>query len=287
MLGRMTHVEGTFTGAAGDEIYWQGWRPDTPRALVLLAHGLHEHSGRYTWVAEQLVAAGYAVYTVDHEGHGRSGGTKANIGSMKVVLDDFASVREIARRDVPDVPLFVMGHSMGGLIALDYVTDRGEAGITGLVLSGAAVDTSTAGGLQSKLAPIVGKIAPNLGVLLLGADNVSRDPAVVKDYENDALNYNGKVRARTGAEMLRSVQRVVERMPRLRLPVLVMHGTEDKLVPSAGSQLINDTVGSPDKTLRMYDGLYHEIFNEPEKEQVLADVVAWLDAHVATGGGPA
>jgi len=147
-------------------------------------------------------------------------------------------------------------------------------------VSAAAVDTSTAGGVQRKLAPVIGRLAPNLGVLLLGAENVSRDPVVVKAYENDPLNYNGKVRARTGAEMLSSVDRVVDGLPRLTLPVLIMHGTADKLVPVQGSHLIRDTIGSSDKTLKTYDGLYHEIFNEPEQDQVLDDLVSWLDGHV-------
>ncbi len=276
----MTHTEGTFTGAAGDQIYWQAWTPEQPKALVVLAHGLHEHSGRYAHVAERLNRAGYAVHTVDHEGHGKSGGTKGNVGSMAGVLDDFDRVRRTAQELHPGLPLVVLGHSLGGLIALDYLVSKGQDGVAALAVSGAAVDTSSAGGLQLKLAPVIGRLAPNLGVLLLGADNVSRDPVVVKDYENDPLNHNGKVRARTGSEMLLSVQRVVDGLPRITVPVVIMHGTEDKLVPVAGSELINERIGSPDKTLKLYDGLYHEIFNEPEQDQVLDDLVAWLDAHV-------
>jgi acylglycerol lipase len=139
---------------------------------------------------------------------------------------------------------------------------------------------SAASGLQAKLAPVLGRIAPNLGVLLLGSTNVSRDPAVVAAYEADPLNHNGKVRARTGAEMIAAVDRVTARLPELTLPVLAMHGKDDRLVPYAASQLVHDEVGSTDNTLELYDGLYHEIFNEPEKEQVLDDLVAWLDAHV-------
>jgi alpha-beta hydrolase superfamily lysophospholipase len=273
------HSEGTFTGAAGHEIYWQAWVPEDPKAVVVLAHGLHEHSGRYARVAERLNRAGYAVWTVDHAGHGRSGGTKGNVGTLAGVLDDFGRLRRMAQDKHPGLPLVVLGHSMGGLIALDYLVSKGQEGVAALAVSGAAVDTSAAGGLQSKLAPVIGRVAPNLGVLLLGATNVSRDPVVVKDYENDPLNHNGKVRARTGAEMLRSVQRVVAGLPQLTVPVIVMHGSADKLVPVAGSRLIEERIGSSDKTLKIYDGLYHEIFNEPEREQVLDDLVAWLDVH--------
>ncbi len=275
----MTHAEGTFAGASGADIYWQSWTPETPRAVVVLAHGLHEHSSRYAELATRLGEAGYAVHAVDHEGHGRSGGTRGNIGSMSGVLEDFDHVRRQAEQALPGLPLFVLGHSLGGLIALDYVTRRGQQGLAGLALSGAAVDTSSAGALQVKMAPLIGRVTPNLGVMLLGAANVSRDPAVVTAYENDPLNYNGKVRARTGAETLLSVRRVVAALPELTLPVLVMHGTEDRLVPVEASRLIHDRVGSADKTLKLYEGLFHEIFNEPEKRQVHDDLVAWLDAH--------
>jgi acylglycerol lipase len=276
----MTHTDGTFTGSAGHEIYWRAWTPEQPKAVVVLAHGLHEHSGRYAHVAERLNRSGYAVHTLDHAGHGRSGGTKGNVGSMAGVLDDFDRLRRTAQEQHPGLPLVVLGHSMGGLIAIDYLVSKGQEGVAALAVSGAAVDTSSAGGVQRRLAPVIGRLAPNLGVLLLGADNVSRDPAVVKDYEHDPLNHNGKVRARTGAEMLLSVERVVDGLPRITVPTLVMHGSEDKLVPVAGSRLIEETIGSPDKTLKIYDGLYHEIFNEPEQDQVLDDLVAWLDAHV-------
>jgi acylglycerol lipase len=277
----VTHTEGTFTGAAGHEIHWQAWDPEgETTALVVLAHGLHEHGGRYAHVAERLNRSGYAVHTVDHEGHGRSGGTRGNVIAMKGVLEDFHRLRTEAVAEHPGIPVFVLGHSMGGLIALDYVTSYGQDGLAGLAVSGPAIDVSAASGLQAKLAPVLGRIAPNLGVLLLGSTNVSRDPAVVAAYEADPLNHNGKVRARTGAEMIAAVDRVTARLPELTLPVLAMHGKDDRLVPYAASQLVHDEVGSTDNTLELYDGLYHEIFNEPEKEQVLDDLVAWLDAHV-------
>ena len=279
----VTHTEGTFTGAAGHEISWQAWDPvdaAATKALVVLVHGLHEHSGRYAHVAERLNRSGYAVHTLDHEGHGRSGGTRGNVGSMSGVLEDLHRVRTEAVAEHPGVPVFVLGHSMGGLVALDYVTSRGQDGLAGLVVSGPAIDTSAANAVQRRIAPLLGRLLPNAGVLLLGASNVSRDPAVVAEYEQDPLNHNGKVRAVTGAEMMLAADRVVDRLPSLTLPVLAMHGTEDRLVPKAASELVHARAGSADNTLKLYDGLYHEVFNEPEKEQVLDDLVAWLDAHV-------
>jgi alpha-beta hydrolase superfamily lysophospholipase len=140
MTQPMTHTEGTFTGASGHEIYWQAWDPESPRGLVVLVHGVHEHSGRYAHVAERLNRAGYAVHTLDHEGHGRSGGTRGNIGSMKGLLADLQHVREQAVAEHPGLPLFVVGHSMGGLVALDHLVSHGQEGVAGLVVSAPAVD---------------------------------------------------------------------------------------------------------------------------------------------------
>ncbi len=276
----MTHAhrDGTFTGSAGDTLVWRAWLPEDPSAVVVLAHGLHEHCGRYEHVADRLNASGYAVYALDHRGHGRSGGTPANIGSMAGLVDDFHQLRRTAEEAHPGLPLFVLGHSLGGLIAISYVISHGEAGIAGLAVSGTLMDTSSANAVQRVAAPLLGRFTPNLGVVPLPADAVSRDPDVVRDYEQDPLNHHGKIVARTGAEIMLAVQEAVRRMPELTLPVLAMHGTADRLVPAAASQLVHDSLSSGDKTLKTYDGLYHEIFNEPERDAVLEDLVAWFDA---------
>lgn len=274
-----THVEGRLPGAAGGEIYWQAWLPDVPSAVVLLAHGYAEHSGRYAHVAARLNVASYAVYALDHRGHGKSDGTPGNVDSFAHVRDDLAALRELAGDQQPHVPFFLLGHSLGGLIALDYATRGGAEGLAGLLLSGAAVDPSVGSAVEKAVAPVLSRIAPNLGVSALDPNLVSRDPAVVADYVADPLNYHGKIRARTGAESLAAIGRVARALPSLTLPTLVMHGTEDGLAAPAGSQMVADRIGTEDLTVKFYDGLFHEIFNEPEKNDVLADVVAWLDAH--------
>jgi alpha-beta hydrolase superfamily lysophospholipase len=274
------HAEGTFTGAAGGSVYWQSWQPAETKAVVVLSHGLAEHSGRYAHVAERLADAGYALYAVDHWGHGRSDGTRANLERIAHVTADLDTLLARAREEHPGVPAFILGHSMGGLIALDFLVTRGESGLRGAVLSGSAVDLSAANPVQRRLAGVLSQLLPNLGAATLDSKAVSRDPAVVEDYEQDPLNYHGKVRARTGAEMLLAVDRVVAGLGSLTLPVLVMHGEKDRLVPVAGSRLVAERIGSADKTLTVYDGLYHEIFNEPERDAVLEDVVTWLDKHL-------
>jgi alpha-beta hydrolase superfamily lysophospholipase len=273
------HVEGTFRGSAGGSVYWQKWEPDQARAVVVLSHGLAEHSGRYAHVAERLTAAGYAVYALDHWGHGRSEGTRANVDRFAHLRTDLETLLSQARGEHPGRPVFLLAHSLGGLIALDLLVCRGASGLRGLVLSGAAVDPSIGSPVERALAPVLSALVPNLGVTELPADAVSRDPEEVRKYREDPLNYHGKVRARTGAETLQATRRVTSGVGRLDLPVLVMHGTEDRLVSPAGSKLVAERIGSTDKTLTLYDGLYHEIFNEPERDRVLDDVVGWLDRH--------
>jgi alpha-beta hydrolase superfamily lysophospholipase len=152
--------------------------------------------------------------------------------------------------------------------------------VRGGVLSAPAVDLGTANGVQKLVAPLLSRLTPDLGVLTLDAETISRDPAVVADYRADPLNFTGKVRARTGSEMMLATVAMPARLRSLRLPLLLLHGTADRLVPPAATELVRSHVGSDDLTVRLYEGLYHEPHNEPEKEQVLDDVVAWLDAHL-------
>ncbi|MFT4011596.1 MAG: alpha/beta hydrolase [Nocardioidaceae bacterium] len=271
--------EGFFNGTDG-KIYWRAWLPERPKALVLLAHGVSEHTGRYQHVAKRLVDAGYAVYGVDHHGHGRSDGAQGNIGSMAGVVADIGQLREIATEAVPNVPVFLLGHSLGSLISLVYATSGGEQGLAGLVLSGAAVEAAVGSRAERALAPVLSKVLPNLPVVDLGIDNICRDPAVVQAYRDDPLVYTGKMRARTGAEALLAMEKVAPRLSSIKLPLLVLHGSEDRLATPAGAQLVHDTASSQDKSITIYDGLYHEIFNEPEQQAVLDDVVTWLDKHV-------
>ena len=273
-----THVDGKFPGAAGGEIYWQAWLPETVSAVVLLSHGYAEHSGRYAHVAARLNDAGYAVYAVDHRGHGKSDGTPGNVDGFRFVLADLATLRERTVAAHPHLPVFLVAHSLGALIALDYVTSGGADGLAGLVLSATVLDPTVANRVELALAPILSRIAPNLGTSALDPAGVSRDPAVVAAYVADPLNYHGKIRSRSGAESLSAIARVIDRLPSLTLPTLVMHGTEDPIAAPSGSQTVVDRIGTEDLSVTFYDGLFHEIFNEPEQDVVLDDVVAWLDA---------
>ena len=259
--------------------YWQAWAPDEVVGVVVLVHGLHEHAGRYAHVAQRLARSGYATYSADQPGHGRSPGSRGNIGSMAGTVAGVDEVAVLAAGRHPGVPLFVYGHSMGGLVAAQYLTGTPSVPVRGAVLSAAALDLSSATRLQQQVAPVLGRLLPDLGVLTLDADAVSRDPAVVAAYRADPLNRMGKVRARTGAEMITAVAAMPERLRRLTLPLLVIHGGADRLVPPAASGFVVSTVSSADVTHTVYEGLFHEPHNEPEQDRVLDDVVGWLDAH--------
>ena len=268
--------DGVFAGAAGGEIYWQCWLPSEPIGVVVIAHGLAEHSGRYAHVGLRLANANLAVYALDHHGHGRSTGTRANIIRMAHVRADLHELINRATAQQSELPAFLLGHSLGGLIALDYVISTGASDLTGLLVSGAAVDPSVGSPIQRLVAKLFSSLTPNVGVMALDSTAVSRDPEQVARYDADQLNYHGKVRARTGAEAFAAAQRVAARLGSIRLPLLIMHGTADRLASPDGAKLIAAKVASADVTLKLYSGLYHEIFTEPEKDDVLDDVAEWL-----------
>jgi acylglycerol lipase len=284
------HEQGRRTIAAGRSGYWQAWVPRDPvRAIVVVVHGLHDHSARYAHVGTRLAAAGFAVYAADHRGHGRSEGRRANIERMTLIQADLRSFVRFATERHPGLPVFMVGHSLGGLIALQYAIDRVtiEGAVTaldGLVLSGPAVSARPGSALTRCLAPVLSALVPNLGVVSLDAGKkISRDPDVIRSYQEDPLVYLGKVKARTGAEILAAAQHLPRALPRLSVPVLLLHGTDDRICPLATSMMVHDAVSSPDKTLRCYPGLYHEVFNEPERDAILTDLILWLTEHLTPG----
>jgi acylglycerol lipase len=272
------HEEGRFKGEGGLEIYWQAWLPEgEPRAVVVLAHGASEHGGRYAWTGEQLNARGYAVYAIDHRGHGRSAGGRAVIDRMSNAVEDLHTLVERAGGAHPGRPLVLLGHSMGGCVALAY-TEEHEDALDALVLSGPLAVLEAASPAQRVVGRVLSAVAPSLGVVAIDSTAVSRDPQVVTDYDDDPLNYHGKLPARTVAELSKAIEGFPEAVTRFRLPLLVMHGTADRLVPIAGGEMVAERAGSEDKTFKRYDGLFHEILNEPERQQVVNDMADWLDA---------
>ncbi|WP_280505675.1 alpha/beta hydrolase [Nocardia farcinica] len=271
--------EDAFEGRGG-RIFWRAWLPDgSARAVVVLVHGVAEHSGRYAHVGEALAGTGYAVYALDHIGHGRSGGHRANLDSVDGAADNVEQLRSIAEQQHPGAPVFLLGHSMGSLIVL-YLATRAPIEVAGLVLSAPPLDIPVGNPLQRVFAPVLSKLTPNLGVLQLDSSTISRDPAVVAAYDNDPLVFRGKLPARTGAEILATTETVKGRLAALTVPTLVLHGTADALAAPSSSDMLERGAGAKDLTVIRYDGLYHEVFNEPERDTVLADVQRWLQTHL-------
>jgi acylglycerol lipase len=279
----VNHRDGHFDGAGGLRIFWQAWLPDgPPRAVVGMAHGASEHSGRYAWTGEQLAARGYALYALDHRGHGKSEGPRALVDRMDNVVADLGTLLELAGRESGDgAKPFLFGHSMGGCIALAFATRR-QGEIRGLLLSAPVAVLEAASPAQRIAGQVLSIVAPRLGVFDIDSSTVSRDPAVVRDYDADPLNCHGKLPARTVHELAQEVGRFPDAIPQLTVPLLVQVGTGDELVPPAASELVYECASSDDKTIKRYDGLYHEILNEPERDAVVADTLAWLDAHAGS-----
>jgi len=273
----MKHVEGKFKGYKNLNLYYQCWLPSTePRAVLLVAHGLAEHSGRYINIVNHFVPKGYAVYGFDQRGHGKSQGQRGYVERFSHFVSDLKTFSGIVRSKHRDAKIFIVGHSVGGTIATAYAVHYQDE-FDGLILSGATLKlgVSVSSGLII-VARVLSLLLPKMGVDAIDASAISQDKTVVDDYVNDPLVYRGKIRARLGAELIKTIQKLPCQMPEINLPILIMHGTADWLSDPEGSQMLYERLSSKDKTLKLYDGFYHEIFNEPGREQVFADMEAWL-----------
>lgn len=274
----MEHVEWTLTGHDGLVLQAQGWLPEgDPRDVIVIAHGYAEHGGRYRNLVDRLVPQGYALYALDHRGHGRSGGRRALVDRMDWLIEDFHGFVGEVRGRHGGTWVKLLGHSMGGNVAFGYAL-RWPEDLSGLILSGPLIGGSMPASQRAVLG-VLSAVAPNTGMIALPPEAVSRDPAVVDAYRNDPLVTVGKVAARTAHEMFRAVGGYRDRAPAMKVPVLIQHGEADSLVPLAGARPVIDAIGAPDKTLITYPGLFHEIYNEPEKDAVIADLARWLEAH--------
>ena len=277
----MNHIDGSFRSVRNTNIYYQAWLPDEEvKAVLLIVHGSSEHSGRYMNVVNHFVPLGYAVYGFDHIGHGRSDGKREYVERFSDYTDTLTVYFEMVKGWQAGKPVFLFGHSMGGLIASYYLLDHQDS-FRGAVISAPAVKVSDS---ISRVTIIMGRIlsvlAPKMGLLRLEDNYISRDSKVVEAYVNDPLVFHGKTTARMGAELLKAMFRVTAEADRISLPFIVVQGSEDKIVDPGGAQMLYDKASSADKTIKIYDGLFHEVFNEPERARVLKDVETWLATHV-------
>lgn len=269
-------TEGRFKSRDGLDFFEMAWLPEgTARAHLVLVHGYAEHCRRYAAFAQFLNALGIAVHAYDHRGHGQSPGKRGFIARFDTLLDDLDTYFEHVQPRFAGAPVFLMGHSMGGLVVTRYVQTR-TLPLRGLIASSPLLATGDVSPLLVALAGILGKLTPNLPVLGLDAKAISRDPREVAAYEADPLVYHGKILARTGAELNGAIKAAQARFSAITLPLYVIHGTADSLAPLAGGRMLHAGAASSDKTLREYEGGYHELLNEGERELVMTSLGDWL-----------
>ncbi len=278
----METQSGTFKAKDSASIYWKGWVPDSaPKAVVQIIHGYAEHIDRYGNVVGELLPAGYAVFGTDHRGHGKSDGKRGHVGSFQEFIDDEKQFRrEVIDAKFPGLPCFVLGHSMGSLIAMNYIEQNPE-GIRGLVLSGTGSQPGTdIPSILLTVTKILSKILPSVHIKSpLPPEFISRDPEVVKAYVDDPLVYN-VITPRLAHEMNRYVVIGAQNASRIKIPVLIQLGSKDTAF--SGQNELFEMVGAKDKTFKRYEGLRHEVYNElmADRTKVLADLREWLDAHI-------
>jgi acylglycerol lipase len=278
----MEHREGYFPNCRGLNLYYQAWLPDGEiKAVLLVVHGLAEHSDRYGNVVNHFVPKGYAVYRFDLCGHGRSEGARCYIEQFDDYRADVKLFYDMIYEEYKGTKVFLVGHSYGGTIATYYVVGHRD-GLVGLIVLGATLKIgASVSRILIALSGILSLLVPKMGATVIDASSISRDADVVEAYVNDPLVFRGKIPVRTGTELIRIIRLLEHDMSKIELPVLIMHGTEDRLSSPEGSTMLYERIRSEDKTLKLYEGFYHEIFNEPERARVLGDMEAWLAGHVA------
>ena len=264
-------LEGRFND---DRLAYRVWDADRPRAVVVIAHGYAEHSGRYDHVGTALARAGLAAWALDHAGHGLSkGDVRGDVGSVEQALSDLDDFVTMAAASAPSLPVFLLGHSMGGLLAVAYAEQHQDR-LAGVAVTGPAV---VLGDVIAELLELDEIPAVPLG------EFVSRDPAVARAYDEDPLNYHGAMPKDVLRQAPERLDAVRSRFGDITIPILAMHGEQDALAPMQGSIDVIAGVSSGDRMLRIWPGLYHEIFNEPEQDRVIAEVVRWVTERLPAG----
>jgi acylglycerol lipase len=271
--------EASFEGVGGLNIFTRSWHPDgKPRGVVVIVPGFNAHSAYYAWVGEHLVTDGLAVYALDLRGRGRSDGERFYVNKFADYVNDVATFVRIAKSQEPGLPVFLLGHSAGGVVSCIYTLEH-QAELAGLICESFAFQVPAP---DFVLAVFKGlsHVAPHAHVLHLKNEDFSRDPKAVAVMNNDPLIAHETQPTQTLAEMVRADERLKKEFPLITLPLLILHGTLDKATKPSGSQLFYDMAGSTDKTIKLYEGHFHDLLNDIDKEVVLADIQRWIDERI-------
>jgi acylglycerol lipase len=269
----------------GLKIFVRWWRPDgAARGVVVIVHGFNSHSGEYGWVAEQFAADGLAVYAGDLRGRGKSDGERFFVNSLGEWLSDVGTVVTLAKSREPGLPVFILGHSAGGVVSCIYTLDH-QSELAGLVCEDFAHEVPTP---DFALAVLKGlsHVAPHAHVVRLKNEDFSRDPEVVRAKNSDPLLAHEIQPTQAMAELVRADERLRREFPLITLPVLILHGTADRVTKPSGSQRFYDNAGSRDKTIKLYDGHFHDLLNDLDKEIVVSDITRWIDARLPEASRP-
>ena len=266
-------------GASGLSIFFRSLRPkEKRRAVVIIVPGFNAHSGYYAWVAEQFVATGLAVYAVDLRGRGNSDGERFYVANFDDYVSDVEAVAKVAKSREPGLPMFILGHSAGGVVSCLYTLDH-QAELAGLICESFAYELP-APDFALAVFKGLGHLAPHAHILHLPNERFSRDPKVVEAMNEDPLIAHETQPTQTMAAMVRADERIKNGLAQITLPVLILHGTLDKNTKPSGSQHFYDMVASKDKTLKLYEGGFHDLLNDIDKEAVFAEIKNWIAARL-------
>jgi alpha-beta hydrolase superfamily lysophospholipase len=279
MSGVVSTLEEKIDSTKGVQIFVRSWvPPSAPRAIVVICHGVNSHSGQYLWAGEQFAAHSLAVFALDLRGRGRSDGDRFFVEDVADYVSDVTATIALAKARHPGLPVFLLGHSAGGVVSATYVLDH-QRELAGFICESFAFQVPAPG---FALAAIKGlsHLAPHLPVLRLKNEDFSRDPKAVEALNKDPLTAHEVQPALTVAALVRADERLREEFPQITLPVLILHGTDDKATVCHGSEFFYQTAGSTDKTLKLYEGHYHDLLNDIGKEGVLSDITAWIETRL-------
>jgi alpha-beta hydrolase superfamily lysophospholipase len=268
--------EETIPSSGGVKIFVRSWAPSgSPRAVVVICHGVNSHGGQYIWAGEQLSAAGYAVYALDLRGRGKSEGERFYVENVSDYVSDVSAVIKLAKSRNPGLPVFLLGHSAGGVVSCTYTLDN-QSELAGLICESFAFKVPAPDFVLGIIKGL-SSFAPRLKVLTLHNKDFTRDPKALAALNSDPLIANEKQPAITVAALVRADERLKKEFPKITLPVFIMHGTIDKATMPEGSQFFYDTAGSKDKTLKLYEGHFHDLLADLGKEGVMNDIKSWIE----------